>query len=168
MLEMLIWHEDFEKAPKHIGDAIDGSSYEGSFGAPLDLLISMKKTFEDKTDKEKEKLQKRVRKTNSFNLQTFLEDKREQHEGFQEKMLSEIEKGIYLIISKILMKFRRDTIKILGYLVWSKAVKTVSLVPKMSNLLHIEMQASYVGRALANPALSILPTIKTLIITQSY
>ena len=36
---------------------------------------------------------KRVCKTNSFNLQTFLEDEREQREGFQKKMLSEIEKG---------------------------------------------------------------------------
>ncbi|KIM72074.1 hypothetical protein PILCRDRAFT_16465 [Piloderma croceum F 1598] len=93
MLEMLIWHEYPEKAPKHIGDAIDGSSYEGSFGAPLDLLISMKKTFEDKTDKEKEKLQKKNDDDKILLPLTFLEDKREQHEGFQEKMLSEIEKG---------------------------------------------------------------------------
>lgn len=36
---------------------------------------------------------KRVRKSNSFNLQNFLEEEREKREGFQDKMLTEIEKG---------------------------------------------------------------------------
>ena len=50
--------QDPEKAPKYITDAIDGSSYEGTFGAPLDRLLNMKKVFEDKTDEEKDKLRK--------------------------------------------------------------------------------------------------------------
>ena len=54
--EILI--EDPEKALKYVIDAINGSSYEGTFGAPLDQLLSMKKTTEDKTNKEKEKLRK--------------------------------------------------------------------------------------------------------------
>lgn len=50
--------QDPEKAPRYITDAIENSSYEGTFGAPLDRLITMKKTFEDKTDEEKDKLRK--------------------------------------------------------------------------------------------------------------
>jgi hypothetical protein len=47
-----------EKALKHICQAIEGSNLEGSFGAPLDLALSQKIAFENKTDKEREKARK--------------------------------------------------------------------------------------------------------------
>ena len=47
-----------ENALPYISEAIIGSSYEGTLGAPLDLLISSHKKFEDLTDENKVKLHK--------------------------------------------------------------------------------------------------------------
>ncbi|KAH0586209.1 hypothetical protein H2248_007465 [Termitomyces sp. 'cryptogamus'] len=54
---------DFQEpltAPKAIVDAIEGSSLEISFGAPVDQCLSIKKQYEDKTDGKQEKMQKKA------------------------------------------------------------------------------------------------------------
>ncbi|KAJ6540537.1 hypothetical protein B0H19DRAFT_1175813 [Mycena capillaripes] len=58
--ELLVFHEDPASAPAAIRDVISGTSYEISFGAPLDLLTAEKRLFENKTDAEKEKLLKKA------------------------------------------------------------------------------------------------------------
>ncbi|KAJ7134492.1 hypothetical protein C8R44DRAFT_870122 [Mycena epipterygia] len=60
IMDMLVYHEDPEKAPPSIVSAIEGSSYAGTFGAPLDLLMAQKRLYEDKTDAEKDKLRKKA------------------------------------------------------------------------------------------------------------
>ena len=42
-------HQDNEKAPKAIQEAIDGSSYKIQLGALLDQLFFMKRQYEGKT-----------------------------------------------------------------------------------------------------------------------
>ncbi|KAJ6572353.1 hypothetical protein B0H10DRAFT_2106852 [Mycena sp. CBHHK59/15] len=58
--ELLVFHEDPVNAPAAIRDVITGTSYEISFGAPLDLLAAEKRLFENTTDAEKEKLLKKA------------------------------------------------------------------------------------------------------------
>jgi hypothetical protein len=39
-----------------VHNAIEGTSYEGTFGIPLDMLMVQKRLYKDKTDAQKEKL----------------------------------------------------------------------------------------------------------------
>ncbi|KAJ7347928.1 hypothetical protein DFH08DRAFT_1001279 [Mycena albidolilacea] len=65
LLEVLTFHEDPAHAPPAIIKAIEGTTYEITLGAPLDLLAAQRREYADKTDAEKEKL-----------LQKAAEDKR--------------------------------------------------------------------------------------------
>ncbi|KAJ7236614.1 hypothetical protein C8J57DRAFT_1247603 [Mycena rebaudengoi] len=60
LAELLAYHENPKSAPDAIFNAISGSSYEESFGAPMDLLTAQKRRYEDKTDGEKDKIKKKA------------------------------------------------------------------------------------------------------------
>ncbi|CAK5275857.1 unnamed protein product [Mycena citricolor] len=58
--DLLRYHEDPEKAPAYIRDTISGLSLEIRFGAPLDLLASQKRLYENMTEDEKVKVKEKV------------------------------------------------------------------------------------------------------------
>ncbi|KAF7358813.1 hypothetical protein MSAN_01220600 [Mycena sanguinolenta] len=72
LLELLTFHEDPESAPAAIRDAITGTSYQESFGAPLDLLAAQKRLFENASDAEKEKLLKPLDGSNGCSANSLL------------------------------------------------------------------------------------------------
>ncbi|KAJ7312701.1 hypothetical protein DFH08DRAFT_1087523 [Mycena albidolilacea] len=60
LLEVMNFHEDPATAPAPIVKAIEGSHYEITLGAPLDLLAAQQRQYVDKTDAEKEKMLKKA------------------------------------------------------------------------------------------------------------
>ncbi|KAJ7838587.1 hypothetical protein B0H14DRAFT_2788858 [Mycena olivaceomarginata] len=56
LLEVMKFHEDPATAPAPIVKAIEGSHYEITLGAPLDLLAAQQRQYVDKTDAEKKML----------------------------------------------------------------------------------------------------------------
>ncbi|KAJ7668276.1 hypothetical protein B0H14DRAFT_2658000 [Mycena olivaceomarginata] len=69
--DLLAYHEAPESAPPAVRNAIEGSSHEGTFGAPLDMLMAQKRLYEDKTDAQKEKLRK-ARFSNHFHCLPYV------------------------------------------------------------------------------------------------
>ena len=60
---MAVW--DPSKAPTYINNA---TTFEGTFGVPLNQLMASKWLFEEKTDDKREKLQKASFSISSFRL----------------------------------------------------------------------------------------------------